>query len=76
MDKKEIITVNMTFKVCRENSNYIENLFLNSSMTDLINYEVLPNTEHLKNDLTFKELVKKAKEAKNNKYEYINKKSK
>ena len=76
MDGKEWVTVNVIFKVQRENLNGYENYFISSAYTELIDFQVLPCTEHLKDDEEFKKRVKQARQAKEHKYEYINKKTK
>lgn len=73
MDGKEWVTVNVTFKVQRMNLNGYENHFNSSPDTRLLNLEVLPDTEHLKEDKEFQKLVKQLKQAKIKKYDYINK---
>lgn len=76
MDSNEIKTINCTFKIKAGLSNDFENFLKDkeaSHLESLISYEVLPNTEHLNEDKHFKELIKKAKNAKTAKYNYINK---
>lgn len=68
-------TVNMTFKIRGKYLVTFENEMRNT--IDVIDYRVVPNTEHLyENDTTFQKLVKKEKQARNEKQEYINKHNK
>ena len=78
MDRKEIITINATFKCERGDANLIENVLNDRDwiVNKLVSFEVLPNTEHLKEDSHFQKLVKEARKAKSVKYDYINKKNK
>lgn len=73
MNKEELVTVNMTFKVARKNVIGFENYFRVSPSVILNDFRVVPNTEHLKDDKSFISLVKAVKKAKEAKYDYINK---
>lgn len=73
MDKNELVTVNMTFKVQRKNVTGIENYFIVSDLTTLTDFRIIPNTDHLKEDKRFIKLNNEAKKAKEAKYDYINK---
>ena len=72
MNKEELVTINMTFKVARKNVIGFENYFRVSPQVILNDFRVVPNTEHLSEDESFKNLVKAVKKAKDAKYDYIN----
>lgn len=72
MDANSYVTVNFTVKVQRKDVNPLEN-GIRQQFT-LIDYRVVPDTQELyDNNAHFRELVKKAKKAKNEKEEFINK---
>lgn len=70
--REKELTVNCTFKIKGKHLVDMENDLKHNVM--LIDYRVVPDTQELyEKDPTFKKLVKKEKEAKKEKQDYINK---
>lgn len=76
MEAIERIKVNITLEVTRAKFIELEKEYSKDLSVKLIDSKVIPNTDHLKDDPTFKGLIKKEQELKRAKYEYINKNSK
>lgn len=74
MNGEDLKTVTCTFKIKAKYVNHLEN-FLLENTDKLASYEVLQNTDHLKDDKEFKKLVKEVKQAKIEKYNYVDKNS-
>ena len=73
MHAYEKIKVNITLEVSRIRFIELEKDYANDLSIKLIASIVIPNTEHLKDDTTFQNFIKKEQEIKRIKYDYINK---